>query len=135
MGFEVLRQFQVVSEMQKYFLILESKYVNVFLDYVCWCNTVSLRPWLLGLLSELCGKWVMFEIFSNCKNNSRSNTATGASVYVAHCIACLCLIYLVPYEVATIFYPCFTDVKIEPKEGKDTKLLVGGSGFFWLLLF
>lgn len=75
----------------------------------------------------------MFEIFSNCKNNSRSNTATGASLYVAHfipSIACLCLIYLVPYEVAAIFYPCFTDVKIELNEGKDTKLLVGGSGFF-----
>lgn len=35
LGFEALWQFQVVSEMQKYFLTLESKYVNVFLYCVC----------------------------------------------------------------------------------------------------
>ena len=58
----------------------------------------------------------MFEIFINCRNNSRSNTATGANMYVAHfipSIAWFYLIYITPYEVATLFYPCSTDVKIE----------------------
>ena len=78
----------------------------VFADVIQQTQYISLRPWLVGLLSELCGKWVMMEIFSSCKNNGRSNTATGASVYVAHfipSIAWLCLIYFVPCEGATVF--------------------------------
>lgn len=109
----------------------------VFADVIQQTQYISLRPWLLGLLSELCSKWVMLEIFSSCKNKGRSDPATGASVCVAHfipSIARLCFIYVVACEVATVFYPCFTDVKTEPEEDKDTQLLVGGSGSFWLLL-